>query len=437
MHPVARAITVLTSLFVATSRHPPPAHAQRATIDEIVEHLRSGVGALETGDTAGYLASTRRAYALAPGLPFVAYHHARAHALAGRRDSALTLLGRLAREQSVIAFDAPADSAFTRLVGDPAFRPVVAAIERARRPISQSTTAFELPERDLIAEGVAHDPRTGTLFLSSMYKRKIVAIAPDGTARDFVATGADGLGPVVGMEVDPSSRTLWAAAMYLPEGGIPFPDSTLMAHGVLFKYDVDTGRLLKRYVRAPGEHRHGFNDLTVLPNGDTYVTDSQAGGVFLVSEKGDTLVQIVPAGTYIFPNGITATDDGRRLFVAHGEGIDRIDLPSYRRTRIAGPDSLNLGGADRLAFYRNSLIAHQAFGFNRVIRFYLNRNQDRVERADILDRHHPRFDFPTTGEVAGSTYYYLANAQLRAFRDGKILPWEELDPVLILKTDLR
>ena len=43
----------------------------------------------------------------------------------------------------------------------------------------------------------------------------------------------------------------------------------------------------------------------------------------------------------------------------------------------------------------------------------------------------------TTGEVAGSTYYYLANAQLRAFRDGKILPWEELDPVLILKTDLR
>ncbi|MBA3259339.1 MAG: SMP-30/gluconolactonase/LRE family protein, partial [Gemmatimonadales bacterium] len=378
MHSNVRALAVLTSLLAATSRYPPPAHAQRATIDRIVEHLSSGAGALEAGDTAGYLASTGRAYALAPGLPFVAYHHARAHAPAGRRDSALTLLGRLAREQSVIAFDAPADSAFTGLAGDPGFRSAVAAIERARQPISRSTTAFELPERDLIAEGVAHDPKTGTLFLSSMYKRKIVAIAPDGAARDFAATGADGLGPVVGMEVDPSRRTLWAAAMYLPEGGIPFPDSTLMAHGVLFKYHVDTGRLIKRYVRAPGDDRHGFNDLTILPNGDTYVTDSQGGGVFLVSAKADTLVQVVPSGTYVFPNGITATDDGRRLFVAHGGGIDRIDLPSYRRTSIAAPDSLNLGGGDGLAFYRNSLIAHQPSGFNRVIRFYLDHVQARV-----------------------------------------------------------
>lgn len=147
-------------------------------------------------------------------------------------------------------------------------------------------------------------------------------------------------------------------------------------------------------------------------------------------------MQVVPSGTYVFPNGITVTDDGRRLFVGHGEGIDRIDLPSHRRTRIAGPDSLNLGGVDGLAFYRNSLIAHQPSDFNRVIRFYLDSGQARVERAHILDRHHPSFDFPTTGEVAGSTYYYLANAQLRAFRDGKIPPWEELEPVLILKAEL-
>lgn len=416
---------------------PVVADGQQTSFQQIVDHIEGGVRALEAGDSAGYLAGTRRAYALAPVIPGVAYHHARAHALAGQADSALDLLARLAREQTVVAFEAPTDSAFRGLAGNSRFRATVAAIERARRPVARSTRAFELPERDLIAEGVAHDPRSGTLFISSLYQRKIVAISRGGSVRDFVATGADGLGPVVGMEVDPVRRTLWAAAMYLPEGGIPFPDSTLLAHGVLFKYDVDSGRLLKRYVRAPGADRHGFNDVTVLPGGDAYITDSQGGGVFHVPAAGDTLVQVVPSGIYVFPNGITHSDDGRRLFIAHGAGVDRLDLPSHGRTRIARPDSLNLGGIDGLAFHRNSLIAHQPSGFNRVIRVYLDREQRAVTGFDILDRHHPDFAIPTTGEVAGTTYYYIANSQLRAFRDGKILPWEELKPVIILKTELR
>jgi sugar lactone lactonase YvrE len=428
-----------TALLIAltTSAVAVPLRAQQVTFDQIVAHVQGGLDGLEKGDTAAYLAGTGRAYDLAPAVPGVVYHRARALALAGRRDSAVALLDRLARQGAVAAFEAPTDSAFTGLVADAGFKEALEAIGRAREPLVRSTPAFELAERDLIAEGVAYDTRSGTLFVSSLYKRKIVAVARDGSVRDFVATGADGLGPVVGMEVDHRRRALWAAAMYLPEGRIPFPDSTLMAHGVLFKYDVDSGRLIKRYVIPPGEVRYGFNDVTVLPNGDAYVTDSQGGGIFAVRSDGDSLVEVVPSGTYLFPNGITRSDDGRRLFVGHGGGLDRIDLPSRRRTRIAAPDTINLGGIDGLAFYRNSLIAHQPSGFNRVIRFHLDRNAQRVVRAETIDRHHPSFVIPTTGEVAGRTYYYIANSQLRAFRDGKILPWAELAPVVLLKTDLR
>jgi hypothetical protein len=158
--------------------------------------------------------------------------------------------------------------------------------------------------------------------------------------------------------------------------------------------------------------------------------------VYLVTARSDTVAQVVAPGTYVFPNGVTRTPDGARLFVAHAGGIDRIDLPSHRRVPLTAPDSVNLGGSDGLAYHRNSLIAHQPSGFNRVIRLYLDREQDRVERAEIVERHHPQFAVPTTGEIAGSTYYYIANAQLRRFREGKIFPWEELDPVLILKTEL-
>jgi serine beta-lactamase-like protein LACTB len=405
--------------------------------EQIGALVQGGLDALARGDTGGYLDGTRKAFAIAPRVPPVAYHHARAHALAGTNDSALALLARLAVEGAVVVDEAPADSAFDRLRRSRRWSEVAASIESSRRPISTSTTAFELPERDLTAEGTAWDAKTGTLYLSSLYKRKIVTIGPDGTARDFITPGQDGIGPVVGIEVDAARRGLWAASMVLQEAGIPLSDTTFMAHGLLFHYDADTGRLRRRYVLKPtGERRHGFNDLTVMPNGDVYVTDSQSGGIYKLSAGAGEVVEVLPPGTYTFPNGITRTEDGRLLFVAHGAGVDRIEVGTGRRLRLASPDILNLGGIDGLAFHHNTLIAHQPGWFNRVVRLRLDPGQERIASWEVLERHHPRFRQPTTGEVAGDLYYYIANAQLRSFRDGKILPWDSLAPVLVLKTDL-
>ena len=76
--------------------------------------------------------------------------------------------------------------------------------------------------------------------------------------------------------------------------------------------------------------------------------------MYLVPANGDGLVEVVPPSTYIFPNGITRSDDGRRLFVAHGGGIDRIDVATGTANPARTPDSLNLSGIDGLAFYRKS-----------------------------------------------------------------------------------
>jgi hypothetical protein len=429
--PALLCVAALATSATAQSRPPSP------SFDQIGALIQGGLDSMAQGDTAAYLRGTAQAFAIAPRVPPVAYHHARAHALAGSTDSALALLDRIAAEGATVAHEAPADSAFDRLRGSPRWKGVASRIAASQRPISTSTTAFELPERDLTAEGTAWDARTRTLFLSSLYKRKIVAIGPDGAARDFIAEGQDGIGPVVGIEVDPARRGLWAASMVLHEAGIPLSDTTFLAHGLLFHYDVDTGRLRRRYVVPPRQgRRHGFNDLTVLPDGDVYITDSQSGGVFKVRAGGEQVEEVLPRGTYTFPNGITRSDDGRRLFVGHGTGVDRIEVATGRRQRLASPDTLNLTGIDGLAFHRNTLIAHQPGWFNRVVRLRLDRAHERIASWETLERHHPRFIQPTTGEVAGDTYYYIANAQLRRFRDGKILPWDSLAPVLILKTEL-
>jgi CubicO group peptidase (beta-lactamase class C family)/sugar lactone lactonase YvrE len=427
----------LQCLTLATTPAAAQGRSSSPTYEQIGALVQGGLDALARGDTAGYLNGTGQAFALAPQVPPVAYHHARAHALAGGADSALVLLARLAVEGAVITHEAPADSAFDHLRKSPRWRDVATRIEASRRPISTSTTAFELPERDLTAEGTAWDAKTRTLYLSSLYKRKIVAIGPDGTARDFITPGQDGIGPVVGIEVDPVRRGLWAASMVLQEAGIPLSDTTLLAHGLLFHYDVDTGRLRRRYVLRPApEVRHGFNDLTVMPNGDVYVTDSPSGGIYKVAGGGGEVVEVLSPGTYTFPNGVTRSEDGRVLFVAHGAGVDLLEVGTGRRVRLGSPDTLNLGGVDGLAFHRNTLIAHQPGWFNRVVRLRLDPAQERIASWEVLERHHPRFVQPTTGEVAGDLYYYIANAQLRRFRDGKILPWDSLAPVLVLKTEL-
>ena len=432
-----RPLRSLLCLAIAAAPVSAQGRSASPTYEQIGALVQGGLDALARGDTAGYLDGTRQAFALAPQVPPVAYHHARSLAIAGFPDSALALLGRLATEGAVAVHEAPADSAFDRLRASRRWNEVARRIEASRRPISTSATAFELPERDLTAEGTAWDAKTRTLYLSSLYKRKIVAIGPDGAARDFITPGRDGIGPVVGIEVDPTRRGLWAASMVLQEAGIPLSDTTLLAHGLLFQYDVDTGRLRRRYVLQPKEgRRHGFNDLTVMPNGDVYITDSQSGGIYKVGAGSGEVVEVLPPGTYTFPNGITRSEDGRLLFVAHGAGVDRLEVRTGRRARLGSPDTLNLGGIDGLAFHRNTLIAHQPGWFNRVVRLRLDATQERIASWEVLERHHPRFAQPTTGEVAGDLYYYIANAQLRRFRDGKILPWDSLAPVLVLKTDL-
>jgi hypothetical protein len=437
MRQVSRHLAVFFCLAPAATPSAGQGRATAPSYEQIGALIQGGLDSLGRGDTAAYLRGTAGAFGLAPRVPPVAYHHARALALNGRTDSAFALLGRLAVEGAVPVHEAPTDSAFARLRGSAGWSQVAAAIAASREPVATSSPAFELPERDLTAEGTAWDRRTRTLYLSSMYKRKIVAIAPNGAARDFVAPGRDGLGPVVGLEVDPARRGLWAASMVLPEAGIPLSDTTLTAHGLLFHYDVDTGKLRRRYVLRPARGlRHGFNDVTVLPNGDVYITDSSSGAVYRVRHGRTEVEEVLPPGSYTFPNGITRSEDGRRLFVAHGAGVDRIALPGLQRVRLASPDTLNLGGTDGLAFHRNTLIAHQPGWYNRVVRLRMNPAQDRIVSWEVLERHHPRFAQPTTGEVAGDAYYYIANAQLRRFREGRILPWDSLSPVLVLKTDL-
>ncbi|HEY6148798.1 MAG TPA: hypothetical protein VIZ69_13915, partial [Thermoanaerobaculia bacterium] len=163
-----------------------------------LDHYDRGVAALEAKKPDEARTELALAAVELRGEPEVLYALAKALALSGDSAGALRMLGRVVAMGSGV--DAPGDPAFASLAGQSAFQALLPKIAENGKPMGNAAPAFTIPEADLIPEGIAWDPGSRTLFVGSLAKRKIVAVAPDAAVRDFVPSGRDGLQLVLGMK---------------------------------------------------------------------------------------------------------------------------------------------------------------------------------------------------------------------------------------------
>ena len=395
------------------------------------ERYLRGIAALEAKDAVRALPDLQAAAGFFRKDPDVLLALAKAKALTGDGDGALTVLS------SAVALGggagADTDPAFASLGDRPAFRALQPRIVENGRPVSNARPAFTIPEADMIPEGIAWDPGTRTLFLGSLAKNKIVAIAVDGggRARDFVPSGRDGLQRVLGMKVDPARKSLWVCSA---EADVPGGNKTRASS--LYRFDVATGKTRQKIPSPPGG-AHLFNDIAVAKDGGLFLTDSEEGAVYRLRAGADRLEVFQPGGRFFYPNGIALSEDGRFLYVAHVLGVAAWELASGRTFDLPSPDEVTLVGIDGLSFNRGALVAIQnGMEPNRVAYFPLASSLDRVTGVRVLERGNPAFEIPTTGAVAGDTYYFIANSQLRALTPGGVKDPEKRKPVVILELDL-
>jgi sugar lactone lactonase YvrE len=363
----------------------------------------------------------------------ILYALASRHAQRGEQPQAFQYLERL----DALGWDhalEPTD--FAALASTPEFRELSGRISARAPQASAGETAFTLPERDLIPEGIAWDPQTGTFFVGSIHRRKVAAVSQDGTVRDFIPEARDGLWSVLGLKVDAAKRHLWVTS-WASRGGKDIPQAE-RGHNSLHQYDLRTGALLRKVPLEATSGTHLLNDLALAANGDVFVTNSEAGGVLVLRAGSDTLTPLVPEGTLIYPNGLALSEDGTRLYVAQFHGLVRVDPASGQVTRVQPPPGTTLGGVDGLSTYGRTLVAVQnGNGRGRIVRFHLGEDPDRVERVEVLGGSDARLDTPTTGAVAGRHFVYIANSHVRALgADGKLPPVESLSPPLLLRLPL-
>src|SRR5438128_2349362 len=207
--------------------------------------VREGRAAYDRGDKAAFLAIYEDLARRRPGEVFTLYNLACARALNGRTSEAVRALEDILAHR--VASNLDADTDFDSIRQTEGYRRVVEKMSalRKERISSGAARAFTIPEKGLVAEGVAYDPVTKAFFVSSVRRRRIVRVAQDGTVADFVAAGRDGLRSALGMRVDPKRRTLWVASQAIPSMDGYEKDQPRAT--AVFEYDVDSGRLRKEH----------------------------------------------------------------------------------------------------------------------------------------------------------------------------------------------
>jgi len=419
------------TLRVLAAATPPSAAAQGDSTWQ--DHNRAGVLALRARDWPAYRYHHLRLDTLLRGLPLIQLRLASVEARLGRPEAALRRLERYAAMG--LTANLAADSALAPLRGLPGWAPVAERIARNAEPVRRADTVVVLPSRDMMAEDIAYDPRSGRFFVSSMRERRILAVDRNGGTRDFVASGQDGIWAAVDLGVDARRRLLWVTTDALAfQVGY---DSAEAGRAAIIAYDLGTGRLVRR-IDAPRDTAHFLGDLAVAPTGEVYVSDNTTRAVYVVRSDADSLEVLVPPGVLANPQNPALSPDGRRLFVAdYLLGIAVVDLASRRVDWLPQPPDVATNGIDGLYVAGRSLIGVQnGTAPERIVRFPVDEGFTRILGWEVLEQN-PQLDEPTHGVVVGDAFYFIANSGDERARGATVRDDPAARPPAVMRVRLR
>ena len=409
-----------------------------AQSDPVVEsraQYRQAVQAYEAGDYPAFLEHARAAQQLRPAHGGVGYALASAYALNGDTANALASL----RHFAALGYSAdPApDSAFASLRGSDGLAQVERQLARNREPIVRSTVAFELPERDLLTEGVAYDPRDAVFYIGSVHRRKIVRMTADGRFSDLVSFGKKAPWAPLGMKVDAVRRLLWVAVAALPQSeGFAPADSNRSG---LVRVDLETGKITGEYEVPRDGRPHTLGDVVLSREGDAYSSDSRAPTIYRVTARRDSLENFLESPLLLSAQGLAFTPDERRMYVAdYARGIVAIEMSTRTAALLATADTVLALGIDGLYYHKGALIGIQnGVEPHRVVRLELSGDGSRIRRSVAIERAHPKYLEPTLGVLVNRDLYYVANSQWEQFgEDGRVASPDSLRRPVVLRLRL-
>ena len=385
------------------------------------DHDRAAHKAYTTGDFATFRAQLLAMRREIGPLPAIDYDLAVAEARLGNGERALEWLQTFA--DMGLFQDAERDADLASVRSLPGYPRVMQRVAANLEPVTRGAVAFTLADADLVAEDIAYDSVRRRFLVSSVHRRKIIAVDSAGGASDFTRAGSDSTWGIFALHVDAARQLLWATTAATPaaQGYVP-ADS---GRSALLAYDLATGVLRARLDPPDPRRAHVLGDMTVGADGTVYVSDAVSGAVYAATPGAHALAVLVPPGTFTSPQTPTLSAGEKRLFVAdYARGIAVIDLSTHGVNWLGHPGNVALVGTDGLYRVGNTLLAVQnGTTPNRVVRALMDTAMTRVLDAQVLERAKPAVSDPTHGVIVGDTFYFIARSGWdRVHEDGTIAP---------------
>jgi streptogramin lyase len=290
-------------------------------------------------------------------------------------------------------------------------------------------------EKDVIPEGIAVDAGSGTIYVSSIFLKKIIAINSDGSHKDFIKSGQDGFLEGLGMKVDPQKQWLWIVSNQKQGDG-----SISYVHA----FDIKTGAVKQKY-ELKDARRHLLNDLIIHPGGRIYITDTYDSSVYELDPVNQKLSLFARDALIAWPNGIVCNTDGNLYLATYSHGLMQLDITSKKLRPLQGyTDSTKAYNLDGLVFWNNNIIGvyngAETNKNNAIVQYSLNAGGDKIISEKIIDKGNALFHDPTTAAVSGNKLYVLANSYLGEYNANKESAMgiaDKLGPVVVIVYELK
>ena len=208
-----------------------------------------------------------------------------------------------------------------------------------------------------------------------------------------------GFQDIVSLEIDEKRGDLWVLSA-APAGGA----------GTLHKLQLVSGRPLKSFAVPTALEPVTLVDLSVTASGAVFVLDA-AGAQLLVLRPGAAALERVAKFEAADAVSLSVDGDERVAYVAHGQGVLRIDLRARSVAPLTAPQSVSIDRVERMRWRARGLIAIQVAGdgSRSIVRLDLNPSGRAVTRATTLERPASTTK-PISMTFSGEDLVYLAEA---------------------------
>ena len=290
-------------------------------------------------------------------------------------------------------------------------------------------------EADIIPEGIAVNNADGIIYVTSIARKKILAVNSSGHCSDFIQSNQDGFLQGLGIKIDDKKQWVWAVS-----------NKKQNTHYVskVHAFDIRTGKVQQQY-SIEDTARHLFNDLTLDANGKIYITDTYASSIYEVDPAGKKFHLCIRDSLIAFPNGIATNNKGKIYIATYSHGLMQFYPASKKLVSLKGySDSAKAFNLDGILFYNNTIIGvyngAENNSNNAIVQYTLNSAGDKITSERIIDMGNSYFHEPTTLGIHNNRIYVLANSYLAAYNANKESVEgikDKLGPVTVLVYNLQ